>query len=97
MAHSAGDLMAVLTNLGPDVRRGDSCACPGAALRLVALEFLLGHRPYTSSSVWLTGDRELYNGRRGGVPSARFPWCWGWPCSARDGGTSAGKTAQGRR
>jgi hypothetical protein len=43
---------------------------------VVVLEFLLG-RPYASSRVWLTGDRELYNSRHGGVPLARVPMVLG--------------------
>jgi hypothetical protein len=73
MVHNTSDLMDVLANLVPGTRRGSSCACPGAASRVAALGFLLGHRPYTSSRVRLTGDRELYNGRRGGVLSAQVP------------------------
>jgi hypothetical protein len=73
MVHSACDLIAVLANLVPITRRGGSCACPGVASRVVVLEFLLGRRPYASLRVWLTGDRELYSGRHGGVPSARVP------------------------
>jgi hypothetical protein len=67
MAHSAGDLMAVLANLGRGVHRGGSCASPGAVSRVIVLEFLLGHRPFASSRVWLTGVLGLHSGRRGGV------------------------------
>jgi hypothetical protein len=73
MAHSAGDLMAILANLGPSVCPGGSCTCPGATSRVVTLEFLLGRRSYASSKVWLTGVPELHSGRCGGVPSAWVP------------------------
>jgi hypothetical protein len=32
MVHNVVELMVVLTNLAPSGRRGESCACPGAAL-----------------------------------------------------------------
>jgi hypothetical protein len=76
MVHSAYDLIAIFANLVPVTHRGGSCACPGVASRVVVLEFLLG-RPYASSRVWLTGDRELYNSRHGGVPLARVPMVLG--------------------
>jgi hypothetical protein len=60
----------VLANLVPGTRRGGFCACSGVASRVVVLEFLLGRRPYASSRVRLTGDRELHNDRHGGVPPA---------------------------
>jgi hypothetical protein len=94
MGHNTCDLMAVLANLGPGMVRGGSCACPGASSRVVVLEFLLGRRPYASSRVRLTGDREMYSGRRGGVPSARVPMvlgmdlqCPGWWHGDGDGRT----------
>jgi hypothetical protein len=34
MAYSVVELMVVLTNLAPSGRRGESCACPGAASRV---------------------------------------------------------------
>jgi hypothetical protein len=55
MAHSTCDLMVVLANLGLGRHCGGSCACPGAASRVVVLESLLGRRPYASSRVCLTG------------------------------------------
>jgi hypothetical protein len=38
MAHSAVELMAVLTNLAHVGRRGESCTCPGAASKVVVWE-----------------------------------------------------------
>jgi hypothetical protein len=38
--------MAVLVNLGLGTRRGGSCACSGAASRVVVLVFLHGRRLY---------------------------------------------------
>jgi hypothetical protein len=86
--------MAFLANLGPCIHRGGSCACPGVVSRVVVRVLMPGHRLYTSSRIQLTGDLELYNDRRGGVPSARaltvlgmalqFP---GWRHSAEDGRT----------
>jgi hypothetical protein len=69
MAHNTCDLMVVLVNLGPGVRRGGSCACPGVASRVAVLESLLGRRPSASSRVRLMEDQELYSSRSGGVPS----------------------------
>jgi hypothetical protein len=34
MAYNAVELMVVLTNIAPSGRRDESCACPGAALRV---------------------------------------------------------------
>jgi hypothetical protein len=68
MAHSASDLTVVLVDLDANVHRASSCACPGAASRVIVLDFLLDRRPYTSSRVWLMGDRKLHSGRRGNVP-----------------------------
>jgi hypothetical protein len=94
MARSARDLMAVLANLVPGMRRGDSCACPGASSGVAALGFLLGCHPYAGSRVRLTWDRELHSGRRGGVLSARVHMvlgmtlqCLGWWHSDGDGRT----------
>jgi hypothetical protein len=51
MAHSAVELMVVLTNLAPVGHCGESCARPGAASRVVVWEL-----PVWSSSVrWLDG------------------------------------------
>jgi hypothetical protein len=103
MAHSTHDLTAVLANLDPGMCRGGSCACLGVASRVVVLEFLLGRRPYASSRIRLTGDRELYNGRRGGVPSTRVPTvlemalqCPGWWHSDGDGCTGPEVTEEMR-
>jgi hypothetical protein len=43
---STGDLMAVLMNLGPCMRHGGSCACLGAASRVVVPTPTSGHHPY---------------------------------------------------
>jgi hypothetical protein len=56
MAHSVGDLAAVLASLVSGSRRGGSCACPRAASMVVALESLFDHRLYTNSRAWLMGD-----------------------------------------
>jgi hypothetical protein len=86
--------MAVLVNLDLNMCRGGSCACPGATSRVVRLVFLPGRCPYTSSSVRLTGDLELYSGWCGGVLSARAPivlgmasQCPRWWHNAEDGRT----------
>jgi hypothetical protein len=34
MTYNAVELMVILTNLAPSGRRGESCACPGAASRV---------------------------------------------------------------
>jgi hypothetical protein len=38
MVYNIMELMVVLTNLAPVRRHGESCACPGAALRVVVWE-----------------------------------------------------------
>jgi hypothetical protein len=38
MAHSAVELIVVLTNFAPAGRRGESCTCPGAAPRVAVWE-----------------------------------------------------------
>jgi hypothetical protein len=40
------ELIVVLTNLASGRCRGESCARPGAASRVAALELLFGRRPY---------------------------------------------------
>jgi hypothetical protein len=70
VAHSADDSMTVLANLAPGRHRGGSCACPGAASRVVVLKFSFDRRLYTSSRVRLTGDRKLHSDMRGDVLSA---------------------------
>jgi hypothetical protein len=40
---------------------------------VVALEFSSDRCPYTSSRVWLIGDRKLRSDRSGDVLSARVP------------------------
>jgi hypothetical protein len=94
LAHDTCDLMVVLENLGPCTRRGGSCACLGAVSRVVVSVLMPGRCSYTSSRVRLTGDLELYSGRRGGVLSARAltvlgmaSQCPGWWHSTRDGHT----------
>jgi hypothetical protein len=49
MAHNVMELTVVLTNLASGGHRGESCARPGAASRVVALELLFGRRPYAGS------------------------------------------------
>jgi hypothetical protein len=103
MAHSAGDSTAVLTNLVPGRRRGGSCACPGAASRVVVPKSLSDRRPYTNSRVWLTGDQKLHSGRHGDVPSTWVPTmlgmtlqCPGWWHSGKDGRTGPEVTEETR-
>jgi hypothetical protein len=61
------ELTVVLTNLASGGHRGESCARPGAALRVEALELLFGLRPYAGSRAGLTEDRRPHNGGRGDV------------------------------
>jgi hypothetical protein len=68
--HIVGDLAAVPANLAPGRCRGGSCACPGTASRVVALELLSDQRPYTNSRAWLMGNQKLHIGRRSDIPSA---------------------------
>jgi hypothetical protein len=61
MAYSVVELTTVLANLASGKRHGGSCARPGAASRVVALESSFGRRPYADSRAWLTEDRRLHN------------------------------------
>jgi hypothetical protein len=67
----------VLTNLASGGHRGQSCARPGAASRVVALELLFGHHPYADSRARLT---KIVGRTAVGVATSRrpaFPQCWG--------------------
>jgi hypothetical protein len=77
MVHSVVELTVVLTNLSSGGRRGGSCACPGVASRVVALELLLGRHPYADSRARLTEDQGLHNGGCGDVPSTWVPTVMG--------------------
>jgi hypothetical protein len=81
-------------NLASGGRRGESCARPGAALRVVTLELLFGFHLYAGSRAWLTEGRRPHSGERGDVPSIWVPivlgmmmQCLGWRHSGRDGRT----------
>jgi hypothetical protein len=91
MAYIVVESTIVLANLASGGRHGGSCACPGAASRVVALELLFGRRPYANSRAWLTEARGLYSGGRGDVSSIWVPTvlgmprqCPGWQHSGRD-------------
>jgi hypothetical protein len=73
MAHSVVDLMVVLENLAPGGRRGESCAHPGAASRVMVRELLVGSRLYARSRVGLTKGRRKCSGGHDGVPSSQAP------------------------
>jgi hypothetical protein len=73
MVHSVVELTVVLTNLAPSERRGESCACRGAASRVAALELWFRRRPYAGSRARLAEDRRPHSGRRGDVPSTWVP------------------------
>jgi hypothetical protein len=73
MTHSVMELTVVLENLASGGSHGGSCARLGATLRVVALELLLGRRPYADSRARLTEDRRSHSGGRGDVPSTWVP------------------------
>jgi hypothetical protein len=73
MAYSVMELTTVLVNLASSRRRGGSCARPGAASRVVALELLFDRRLYANLRAWLTEDRRLRSGGRGDVLSTWVP------------------------
>jgi hypothetical protein len=97
------ELTVVLMNPAPGGCRGESCACLGAALRVVAWEL-----PVRSSSVrWLKGaaeeGRRMHNSRCGGVSSSRASTspgmvlqCPGWWHSGKDGRTGPKMTEETR-
>jgi hypothetical protein len=69
MAYSVVELTTFLANLSFARRRGGSCACPGAASRVVASESSFDHRLQVNSRAWLTEDRKLHSNGRGDVLS----------------------------
>jgi hypothetical protein len=94
MVYIVMDLTAVMENLASGRRRGGSCARPGAASRVVALESSFDRCPYANSRAWLTEDWRLDNGGRGDVMSTWVPTvlgmtlqCLGWWHNGRDGHT----------
>jgi hypothetical protein len=103
MAYSVVELTVVLTNLASGGRRGESCARPGAASKVAALELLFGRSSYTGSRAGLTEDWSPQNGRRGDVPSIWVPTvlgmtlqCMGWRYSGRNGRTGPEVTGEAR-
>jgi hypothetical protein len=103
MAYSVVESTTVLANLASGRRRGRSCACPGAALRVVASESSFDRRPYANSRAWLTEDRRLHSGGRGGVLTTWVPTmlgmalqCLGWRHSGGDGRTGPEVTGKTR-
>jgi hypothetical protein len=90
MAHRVMELMVVLANLASGGRHGESCALPGAALRVAVSELL----------VWLLFVRRLKGWANGGAMAAqrrawRCPVVSG-PHSAGDDVAVPGRTAQWR-
>jgi hypothetical protein len=92
MAHSVVELTVVLANLASGGHCGGSYACPGAVSRAVALELLLGRRPYIDSRAQFMEEWRLHSGGRGDVPSSWVPTvlgmtlqCLGWWHSGGDG------------
>jgi hypothetical protein len=90
MGHSVVELMVVLENLTSGRRRGESCDCPGAALRVAAWELL----------VWSPSVR-LLEGQAGGGSEYVQRWVWWCPIipsshSAGDDAAVPGMTTQWR-
>jgi hypothetical protein len=88
MAHNVAELMVVLENLTYGRHHGESCACPGAASRVVVQELL----------VWSSSVCQLEGWADGGLEDAqrRAWWC---PVvlgshSARDDAVAPGMVAQ---
>jgi hypothetical protein len=69
MSYNAVELASVLANLASGRRRDGSCACPGAAPRVVGSGLLFDRRPYANSRAWLMEDRRLHSSGRGDVLS----------------------------
>jgi hypothetical protein len=92
--YSAMEWMAVLANLAPVGRHGESCPRPGAASRVAVWNILFGRRPYADLRVQLTEGSKVHNSGRGDVLSSwvltaagRVLQCPGWLHSGRDGCT----------
>jgi hypothetical protein len=90
MAHSVVESTVVLANLASGGRRGESCACPGAASRVVARELL----------VWSLSIR-LIEGRADGGSEDVQQRVWRCPVvpglhNARDDTAVLGMVAQWR-
>jgi hypothetical protein len=80
MAHSVAELMAVLVNLAPGGRRGESYTRPGATSRVAAWELL----------VWSPSERQLEGSADGRPEDAQQ---WAWRCLVVPGFHSAGDDA----
>jgi hypothetical protein len=80
MAHSVAELMVVLANLASGGRCGKSCACPGAASRVVVWEIL----------VWSSSVRQLEGRADGGLEDAQRRV---WRCPVVLGSHSTGDDA----
>jgi hypothetical protein len=94
MVYSAMEWMAVLANLAPVGRHGESCPRPGAASRVAVWNILFGRRPYADLRVQLTEGSKVHNSGHGDVLSfwvltapGRVLQCPGWLHSGRDGCT----------
>jgi hypothetical protein len=59
MVYSATELMVVLTNLASGGRRGESCACPRAVLRVVVWEPLVWSSSVHQLKGWTDGGLEV--------------------------------------
>jgi hypothetical protein len=68
VAYNVVELIVVLTNLASSGRRGGSCACLRAALRVVALGLLFGRCMYAR-----------FEGSADGRPGAAQRWVWRRP------------------
>jgi hypothetical protein len=94
MVYNVVELMAVLANLVPAVRHGESCSAQDRLRGRLSGDFPFGRRPHADSRVRLTGGRGAHSNRRGGVLSSRTPTtsgmvlqCPGWCLGSGDGRT----------
>jgi hypothetical protein len=70
MAHSAAELMVILTNLAPVGRRGEPCTRTGAASRWLCGNSPFGRHPYADLRAQLMGGHRMHSSGRGDVSSS---------------------------
>jgi hypothetical protein len=85
MAYSVAELTVVRTNLAPAARRGESCACPGAASRVAVWEPLVWSSSVRQLKGWADEGWRLHSSGYGDVLSSWAPTapgvvlqCSGW-------------------
>jgi hypothetical protein len=103
MVYNATEWMAILANLAPVGRRGESCSRPRAASRVAVWELPVRSPPYAGSRVQPTKGHGMHSSGRGDVLSSRIPTApgrvlqrSGWWHSGGDGCTGPTVTEETR-